>query len=75
MGDRRPEQCHYAVTGKARNRPLVAVNGVHHALQVPLHEGVDLFRIGAFGKRGEAHRIGKQHRNVAPLALEGGSLA
>jgi len=70
VGQRRAEQRHDPVAHHLVHRPVVAVNGLHHAFQDGVENLPRLLRIAV---REQLHRpleIGEQHCDLFALALE-----
>ena len=69
MGDRRPKQRHDAVAHDLVHGALVAVHGVHHALQHRVEELARLLGIAVGQQLHRAFEVGKQHRDLLALAF------
>jgi hypothetical protein len=72
---RHAEERHHAVTGEALDRATLLLDRIAQQLGDALHQRVGRFLSGALGKGGEPDEIGEQHRHLAALALDNGTLA
>ena len=71
MGNRRPEQRHNAITHDLIHRPLVAVYGLHHALEHWVEELAGLFGVTVGQQLHRALEIRKEHRDLLALTFQG----
>ena len=71
MGQGRPEQRHDAIAHDLVHRALVAVHGLHHALQHRVEELPGLLRIAVGQQLHRAFEVGKQHGDLLALAFQG----
>jgi hypothetical protein len=72
MRQRGAEERHYPVAHDLVDRPLVAVNGLHHALEHGIEELAGLFRVPVGEQLHGALEVGEQHGDLLALALQGG---
>ena len=75
MGHRRAEQRHDAVTHDLVDRALVAVDGLHHALEHGIENQACFLGVALGHQLHRALEIGEHHGDLLPLALEGGAAA
>ena len=72
VGDRRAEQRHDPVAHDLVDRALVAVDGLHHALEDGIEELAGLLWVPIGQELHRALEVGEQHRDLLALAFEGG---
>ena len=70
VGNGRPKQGHNAVAQHLVHRALVAVHGVHHAVQGRVEELLGGFGIEAPDEFRRVFEVGKQHRDLLALAFQ-----
>ena len=70
VGERRAEQRHDAVAHHPADGPLVAVDGVHHALEDGVEELPGLLGVAVPDQLGRALDIGEQDGDLLALAFE-----
>ena len=71
MGERRPKQGHDAVAHDLVDRPLVAVDGLHHPLEHRVEELPGLLGVAVGQQLHRALQIGEQDRDLLALAFQG----
>jgi hypothetical protein len=71
MGDRGSKQGHNAIAHDLVHGPFVTVHRRHHALQHRVEELASLLGVAVGQQLHRALEIGKQHRDLLALALEG----
>ena len=72
MGQRRAEEGHDAVAHHLVDRALVAVDGVHHALEHRVEELARLLGVAVGEQLHRALEVGEEDRDLLALAFEGG---
>ena len=72
VGERRAEERHDPVAHHLVDRALVAVDGLHHALEHGIEELARLLGIAVGEQLHRALEVGEEHRDLLALALEGG---
>ena len=70
VGHWRPEQGHDAVAQYLVDRALVAMHGVHHAVQGGIQEPLGGFGVEVGDELGRPFQVGKQHRDLLALAFQ-----
>ena len=71
MGNGRAEEGHDAIAHDLVDGALVAVDGLHHALQDRVEELAGLLGVAVGQQLHGALQVGKQHRDLLALAFEG----
>src|SRR5262245_33281033 len=69
--DRRAEQCHDAVAGELRDRPLESMHALGEELEEAVHDPMPLLGIELLGEIHRALHVGEQHGHLLPLTFEG----
>jgi hypothetical protein len=69
VGHWRPEQGHDAVTQYLVDRALIAMHGVHHAVQGGVEELLGGFGVEVGDELGGPFQVGKHHRHLLTLAF------
>ena len=72
VGERRAEERHDPVAHHLVHRALVAVDGLHHALEHGIEELARLLGIAVGEQLHRALEVGEQHGDLLALAFEGG---
>ena len=72
VGEGRPEERHNPIAHHLVDRALVAVDGLHHPLQDGVEEPPRLLGIAVGEQLHRALQVGEEHRDLLPLAFEGG---
>ena len=72
MGERRAEQRHDPIAHHLVHRALVAVDGLHHALEHRVEELARLFGVAVGEQLHRALEIGEEDGDLLALAFEGG---
>ena len=70
MGNRRPEERHDAIPQHLVHRALIAVHGVHHAVQGRVQELLGGLGVEVPDQLGGVFDIGEQHRHLLALAFQ-----
>ena len=70
--DGRAKQRHDAVAHHLVDRALIAVHGLHHALEHRVEELAGLFGIAVGQQLHRALEVGEQHGDLLALAFQGG---
>ncbi len=70
VGNRRAEEGHDPVSRELIHRALVAVYGLHHALEAPVHDPVQLLGIHPGRQGRESGDVGEENRHLLALALD-----
>ena len=73
VGERRAEERHDPVAHDLVDGALVAVDGLHHALEHGIEELARLLGVAVGQQLHRALEVGEEHRDLLALALEGGS--
>jgi hypothetical protein len=73
VGEGRAEEGHDTVAHDLVHRAFVVVDGVHHVLEHGIEELARLFGIAIGEQLHGALEVGKEHRHLLALALEGGA--
>jgi hypothetical protein len=73
VGNGRAKQGHNAIAEHLIHRALEAVHGVHHHLDGGIEELLGGFGVETMNEFGRVLEIGKQHRDLLALALQGGA--
>ena len=71
VGERRAEERHDPVAHHLVDRALVAVDGLHHALEDGIEELARLLRIAVGEQLHRALEVGEEHGDLLALAFEG----
>jgi hypothetical protein len=72
QGHGRPEEGHQAVPQELIDGSFVAMDGLRHEAQSPVHDLVHGFWVQALRQSGGVHDVAEQHRHLLALALERG---
>jgi hypothetical protein len=72
VGNGGPKQRHDAVAQHLVDGTLIAMHGVHHAVQGGVQELLGSFRVKAADELGRVLEVGKQHGHLFALAFQGG---
>jgi hypothetical protein len=71
QGQKSPEKGHETVAEELIHGALVAVDGVRHQPQEPVHELVHGLRVQLLSQLGGVHDIAKEHSHLFALTFEG----
>ena len=71
VGQRSPKEGHNAVAQHLVHRALIAVHGLHHAVQSGVEELLGGFRVEVLNQLGRVLDIGKQHRHLFAFTFQG----
>ena len=74
MGQRGAKQGHNAVAQHLIDRALIAVDGVHHAVQGRIEQLPGVLGVAVRQEFHRAFEVGKQHGDLLALAFEGGAV-
>ena len=70
VGDRRAEERHDPVSRELIHGALVAVHRLHHAVEAPVHDLVQLLGIDPRRQGRESGDVGEENRHLLALALD-----
>lgn len=71
QGHGRPEEGHQAVPQELVDSPVVAMDGLGHEAQGPVHDLVHGLRVQALSQPGGVHDVAEEDRHLLPLPFEG----
>ena len=71
VGDGCAEHCHQAVAHQSADRPLVAMDGLHHPLDGAVEEPLGVLGIAVADQLGRADHVGEEDGDLLALAGQG----